>query len=57
MLRRTKTTTSVSPGAGDAESGIALLIVLFIVALASIVVVNLSYSTFIQARTIGMISG
>jgi general secretion pathway protein K len=37
------------------QQGIALLIVLFVVALASIIVINLSYSTFIQARTIGMI--
>mgnify|MGYP000614637745 CR=1 FL=1 len=39
----------------ESELGIALLIVLFVVALASVVVLDLTFSTFIQSRTLGMI--
>ena len=37
------------------QGGIALLVVLFVVALASVVVIDLSFSTFIQSRAVGMI--
>ena len=37
------------------QAGVAIILVIFIVALASILVVNLTYSTFLSTRTVGMV--
>ncbi len=37
------------------NQGVAIVLVIFIVALASILVINLTYSTFISTRTMGMV--
>ena len=37
------------------EKGIAIILVVFVVALASIMVINLTYSTFLSTRAIGMV--
>ncbi|MCB0335582.1 MAG: hypothetical protein KDD62_04730, partial [Bdellovibrionales bacterium] len=37
------------------QSGVALLMVLFIVSLATSLVVGLTYSTFLQSRSIGLV--
>ena len=37
------------------ERGVAIILVIFVVALASILVVNLSYSTILESRSLGMV--
>lgn len=37
------------------EKGVAIILVIFIVALATILVINLTYSTFLSTRSIGMV--